>query len=122
MQTALAGCSFKLFQASLVPTPSTPVADYDAAEANYDTYAAVTVAAWNDPALAEGSGFAIQSPLAVWNTGATDPVVPNMIGGLYVVDAGGALRGTLIFDTPIPMQLAYQNIPVSITLLFPTGF
>lgn len=119
-QVVLVNSVLKLFKSSFTPSPSSPVADYDAAEADYDNYAAITIPAWNDPILAPGSGYMILSPLDQFEVGLTDPAVPNIIGGCYLVDAGGVLRNTVIFTQPIPMQLAGQGIPVTLTLFFPT--
>jgi hypothetical protein len=120
-QTAFAESILHLFQSSFVPTPSNILADYTAAEADYDSYAALTMTAWNTPILSPGSGFLIQSPEVQFSVGATDPTVGNVIGGCYLVDATGALRLTIIFASPIPMELAHQGIPINIIYLFPTG-
>lgn len=122
MQTALAASILHLFQSTFVPTPSNALADYTAAEADYDDYMALEMTAWLDPILAPGSGFMIQSPEVQFAVGDTDPVVGNVIGGCYLVDAAGKLRITVIFTQPIPMQIAYQGIPINLVYLFPTGF
>lgn len=120
LQTALALSVCHLFKSSFVPTPSDPLANYTAAEADYDAYAPKTMTAWNEPILSPGEGYMIVSPLVQFDVGVTDPVVGNVIGGCYLVDAAGKLRQTIIFTTPIPMQLAGQGIPVTITIQEPT--
>lgn len=120
-QTAFAASLLHLFQSTFMPDPSNVLADYTAAEATYDTYAAIEMTTWFDPILAPGSGFMINSPEVQFSTGDTDPVVTNLIGGCYLVDATGHLRITIIFTAAIPMQLAYQGIPINIVYLFPTG-
>lgn len=120
-QTVLALSVLHLFKSSFTPTPSNVKADYTAAEADYDTYAALTLTAWNNPILAPGSGYMIESPLVQFEVGLTDPVVGNVIGGCWLEDAAGNLRTTIIFTNPIPMQLAGQGIPISIVQVFATG-
>jgi hypothetical protein len=120
-QAAFADTMVHLFQSTFVPTPSNVLADYTAAEATYTGYMALAMTAWLDPILSPGSGFMIQSPEVQFSTGDTDPATPNLIGGCYLVDADGALRMTVIFASVIPMELAYQGIPLSFVYLFPTG-
>jgi hypothetical protein len=120
-QTAFAASLLHLFQSSFVPTPSNVLADYTAAEADYTGYEALEMTTWNAPILSPGSGFMIQSPEVQFSTGDTTPATGNLIGGCYLVDSTGALRITIIFASPIPMQLAYQGIPINIVYLFPTG-
>lgn len=120
MQTVLANSVLHLFKSDLVPDPSTPLADYTAAEADYTGYAAETMAAWNTPILAPGTGFMIGSPLVQFEVGST-PTTTNIIGGAYLVDAAGDLRMTIIFTAPIPMELDGQGIPINLVWLFPTG-
>jgi hypothetical protein len=120
-QTAFALSVLHLFKSTFVPDPSTPLAAYTTAEADYTGYTALVMIAWFPPILSPGSGFMIQSPEVQFTTGAADPTVPNIIGGCYLLDAGGAIRITIIFTAPIPMQLAHQGIPINIVYLFPTG-
>ena len=121
-QTALVNSVIHLFKASLSPNGSTPLADYTAAEADYDNYLPLTFAAWDDPILAPGSGYMIGSPLVQFEVGLTDPVTPNTIGGCWVEDAANKLRIAVIFDEPVPMQLAGQGLPINLVQLFPTNF
>lgn len=121
MQTALAASMMHLFQSTFVPTPSNVLADYTAAEATYDSYEAIEMTAWLAPILAPGTGFMIQSPEVQFSVGDTDPTTTNVIGGCYLVDAAGALRITVIFTAPFPMEAAYQGIPINLVYLFPTG-
>jgi hypothetical protein len=121
MQTALAAGILHLFKSTFVPEPATPLASYNTAEANYDAYAAIALTPWFNPILAPGTGYMIGSPEVQFEVGVTDPAVGNIIGGCYLVDAGGKLRLTVIFTEPIPMQLAGQGIPINLVWLFPTG-
>lgn len=119
-QTAYANSVAHLFKVPLVPTTSTTKAELTAAEADFDDYATKTFVAWNAPILAPGSGFEIVSPLVQW-TCAADQVVGNDIGGGWMEDAGGVVRMVWVYDTPLPMQLAFQGIPLSLIDFFPTG-
>jgi len=119
-QTAYALSVLHLFKSSFVPTPSNVLADYTAAEADYDNYSAETLTAWFDPLLAPGSGYMITSPLVQFETGVA-VTTPNLIGGCYLVDAAGKLRLVVIFTNPVPMQIPGQGIPISLIDLFPTG-
>ena len=120
-KTVYALSVLNLFKSSFIPNPSSVKADYVAAVADYTTYAEETLTAWLGPILAPGSGAMIESPLVLFDTGATDPATGNVIGGSWLEDAAGKLRMCVIFDTPLPMQLAYQGIPISLVELFPTG-
>lgn len=121
-QTAYVNSEVHLFKSDLVPVVGTPLADFVTNEADYDAYAAITIAAWTGPILAPGSGSEILSPAVLFEVGATDPVVGNTIGGFWLQDADGDIRMVGIFDPFLPMQLAYQAIPLNILDLFPTGF
>lgn len=122
MRTALASSVLHLFQSSLTPDPSTLLAAYTAAEATFDGYAAATITAWNAPILAPGTGYMIGSPLVqfAWEHDADD--VTNVIGGCYLVDSGGRIRLTVIFTSPIPMEMAGQGIPINLVWFFPTAY
>jgi len=120
-QAALVNSVLHLFQSPFVPTASSVLADFDDAEADYDTYAAETLAAWFDPILAPGSGYMIGSPLVQFEVGDTDPVTPNVIAGAYLTDQTGKLRWSVTFTETVPMQLAGQGIPLNLIFLFPTG-
>ena len=55
MQTALVNSVLHLFKSSFTPTPANVLADYTAAEADYDSYNPITIAAWQNPILATRS-------------------------------------------------------------------
>lgn len=121
MVTALAAGVLHLFQVPFTPSPSNPLADYTAAEADYDDYVALALTPWHDPILAPGSGYMIGSPLVQFIVSSASPAVGNLINGCYLVDAGGKNRLTIIFTDSIPMQIQGQGIPINIVWLFPTG-
>jgi hypothetical protein len=105
MRTVLASSVLHLFTDALNPDPSTPLE---------------TLTAWHPPILAPGTGYMIGSPLVQFEVGAT-PTTTNVIAGCYLVDAAGDLRMTVIFTSPVPMQLDGQGIPLNLVWLFPTG-
>lgn len=121
-QTVYVNSVMHLFKSSLTPTGSTTKAEFQAAEADYDDYAPITMAAWQEPILSPGSGYMIASPLVQFNVGVVDPVVGNVIGGWFMLDAAGTLRLAGTFENPIAMQLAGQGIPMNVYDLFPTNF
>jgi hypothetical protein len=121
-QAAYAATHIRLFKSSFTPSGVSPLADFVAAEADYDTYASIAMATWDTPILAPGSGYMIGSPLVQFAVGPTDPVVGNVIGGYFVVDSGGKLRIAGTFEAPIAMQVAGQGIPINLLVLFPTNF
>lgn len=120
-QTILALSVVHLFQSSFAPEPSNVLADYTAAEADFSGYAAETLTAWFDPILAPGSGYMIQSPWTQFAFDSTPGTPTNNIGGCYLLSAGGAIRLTVIFDQPIPMEVHGQGIGFNLTLFYPTG-
>jgi len=122
-QTAYISSVVSLFQSSIGPiSPSVTKAILEAAEADYDDYAPITITAWEGPILAPGSGYEIIAPLVLFEVGAVDPATPNSIGGFWLEDAAGVVRLVGIFDPALPMQTAGQGIPLNILDLFPTGF
>lgn len=120
MQTALAASSARLFQSSLTPDPSTLLAAYTAAIATFSGYASKTID-FNDPILAEGSGFMIQSEWIQWAFDPTPGTPTNEVKGVYLVDAGGDIRLTVIFDDLVPFQVDGQGLGINLTLVFLTG-
>ena len=121
-QTEYALSVVHLCKSSYTPTGSSTKTDLTANEADYDSYASITLTAWDGPILAPGTGYMILSPNALFEVGASDPVVGNTIGSFWVEDAGGVVRMVGIFETPLPMQLAGQGIPLSLVDIFPTGY
>lgn len=121
-QAALANSVVHLFKASLSPSPSTPLADYTAAEADFDGYTAQTITAFLNPSLAPGSGYQIQGPIQQFEWAHVSADVANSIAGAYLVDSTGVLIDVIIFTAPITMAGPDQAILVSFVELFPTGF
>ena len=120
LQTLLALSVIKLFKAGFIPTPANVVADYDAEEADYSTYAPETITAWLDPVAAIGGGYRITAPTEQFDL-ATTPAVGNMIGGYWVEEAGGDVVLVTIFDAPVAMTTAGNSIQVNPTVVVPVG-
>jgi hypothetical protein len=120
-RTQVAECVMHLFQASLLPTP-TPLTTLDAflaAEATFDGYAPATIASWAEPVLA-GTAFAIYAPTQTF-TWVFDTGVGNMIGGYFLVLAGGDLKSYTTFDPAESAAGQYQAIIRTPTILIPWG-
>lgn len=117
-----AGAVVRLFKSSFIPTGSSTKTEFVAAEANYDSYVAITIAAFLGPVLAPGSGFMILSPQILFLVGDTDPVVTNTIGGFWVEDSAGTVRMVGILDPSLPMEMAGQSVPLNLVDIFPTGY
>lgn len=120
-QTAMASSKLHLFKSSFTPSVSTTKAEFEENEADYTGYAEATITAWLAPILAPGAGFMVSSPTTQFTTGSSDPTVGNVIGGCWVEDSAGAVRLYVVFDQPVPMQLAYQGIPITLSNYFLTG-
>lgn len=120
-KTALANATLHLFKEGFSPSVNTALSEFTAEEADYTTYAAKTIAAWNDPALASVSGYNLTAPLQSFLLAAT-PADPNMIGGWFLVHSDGTtLIDFGIFDPPRPMQVADQTIQIVPIEFFPAG-
>lgn len=119
VRTALANCKLRLFKdgMGIVVGPSLTAAQLAAAEADYDGYAAITVAAMTAPLLNPLGGasistgsqqFAIAAPYAV----------TNVIGGGWLEDSTGALVMAWSYGEAKPLVGAGDGIPVEQILLY----
>lgn len=120
-QTALANATLHLLKEDISPSINTTLAEFVAAEADYDAYAAKAIAAWAEPSLASIAGYNVVGPLQTFQLAAT-PAVPNMIFGWFLVLADGT---TLIdygtFDPPRPLQMIDQAVSILPSEFFPAG-
>lgn len=117
-KTALANSVVSLFQNTITPTVLTTKAELEAAEADYDGYAAKTVTAWGDPFLGS-QGAAIQMPIQQFQpTGST---TPNLINGAWIETAGGVLVAIIVFPATVTMGSTSDAIPLSEILRFGSG-
>lgn len=115
LQTALAASVCHLFVDGFTPTPSDLLAAYSAVEADFSGYLEATID-FNDPILSEGVGYMIQSDWMQWAFDPTPGTPTNNVAGLYLVDAGGDLRLTIIFDELVPFQVDGQGLGLNLTL------
>jgi len=110
----LIASELRLYKAIAAPlSVSTILADLT--EADFDGYAAATIAAWNAAYLDPQGGASIQCGTQQFD------FVPglgtvNTILGFYVVTAGGDLLFVGEFEAPIPMNALGDSIPVNVTL------
>lgn len=105
LKTLLANAVYHLFNNSLTPNVATPLDEFTAAECVFSGYAAKTIATWNGPVLASGSGYMITAGQLLWIVTLADPQLIDIAKGCYLVTAGGVLRGYIVFDTPVNMQV-----------------
>lgn len=118
LKTALAGCELRLYKAGVVgPTFATSLAVLDENEADYDGYTAggVTVAAVGDPYEAGATGGVLVTVPSVQFNYVDAGGDPNEIGGAYLVDANGKLRGVAEFAEPVTMANNSNSIVVSMS-------
>lgn len=122
-QTILALSKVRLFQSSLVPTPSTTKTELVAAEADYDDYPAggEGITAFLAPILNPAGGASISAPTVQFDVTSAAPAVTNLIGGAWLEDAAGLVRLVMPFAAPVPMEVQGQGFPLNITIGFPTG-
>jgi len=109
-QTALVNSVCHLYQEGLAANPSTPLADYTTAEADFSGYEEITFAAWGAPILAPQPGYMIASPLAQFMFDSGEGEVGNNIQGVYLVSAAAALRMAVVFDELIPVEQDGQGV------------
>ena len=121
-QTLNALGTLHLYTDALTPTGSTTKAEFVAAEADFDDYAAITVTAWYDPILAGGAALLLTMPPQQFQQGASDPVVGNIIRGAYYLSAGGDILYATRFTQDVPIEVAHAGVPVEIVDIFATGF
>ncbi len=79
-----------LFQAGFNPTPTSNLAAFLDAEADFSGYAPITIAAWEDPFLL-GASWATSALAQYFRYDSGAGTVNNEIGGWFLVLAGGAL-------------------------------
>lgn len=115
-RTALALSPLKLFKSSFTPTPTSVVADFDAAEADFTGYASVALS-WSAVGLDANNEYQMISTRAFFQ--ATDAVTPNEIGGAWLELASGALYEYWVFDAPVDMSAALAFVGAVIRAEYP---
>lgn len=121
VRTLLAGCAVRLWQAGANPSFGVSLGEMVANEATFSGYPAggIEIAAWSNPILATGQGSAINGGLVTFeHSGGAET---NLIGGFFVVTAGGVLYIVGQFPEPVAMQVAGQGLPIALALGFPSG-
>jgi len=120
LQTELALSVVRLFKAGFVPEVTTVIADLEAEEADYTTYAPETITAWGEPYTSTSGGVQITAPGVQFSL-ATTPAVGNAIGGYWVEKAGGEVVVIRQFDLPVSMSVAFDGLVITPTIIFPNG-
>jgi len=110
VRTALAASKIRLFQSTLVADDLTDLATLEAAEADYDGYAEIALAAWG-AVYQSPLGAATQSPQVQFQP--TGSVVTNSIGGAWIETAGGIVIQIVKFDDPgVSMASADDQVTI----------
>lgn len=113
--TAVAGylhlAHLHLYQSPIGILPTTPLSDFTAAEATYNTYADQALV-WDVPGIADDGTVEVVAVPLIFRP--TDAVVPNVIYGCFITDTAGAVLYLFCeFDlAPLPMQSALEQIIV----------
>ena len=119
LKTALANSKIRLFKADagIILTNATTQAELVAGECDFTGYAAITVAAWNNPLLNPVGGAGIDSGLQQFAT-ANPYTVGNSVGGGWVETAGGVLVAAWNYDPARSCNGAGDGVPVDLILIF----
>lgn len=105
----LAGVKIHLYKTHLNPDPTTPLATFTAAEADYTGYAAQAVGTWGAPYIDIDGLAHVSAPSKQFQP--TDGVAPNVIYGAFITDTAGAvLIFYVVFDTPVSLLNALQAL------------
>lgn len=119
LQTALINSKLRLFKGgTIVDTPLTTLAALESIECDFDGYPAggITIAAFGDPiADAEGDTVLLPAPSKQFNWAHVADDVANDVGGAFVVDATGNLRGLVKFPEPVTLDDPLDGISVQYT-------
>ena len=119
-KAAMANCVMKCFQQGFSPTPNSTLADFLAAECDFDGYAPITIATWADPVLS-GVGWSIFAPTQVFRWEHDTDDVGNNVGGFWLTTSGGHLADYTVFDPAVAMTgpgMAVIKTPVQ---FYPAG-
>lgn len=118
-QSYLAASKLRLFTAGYTPGPNDTITDLAGVEATYSGYTAggIALTTWLAPALDPTGGASISSPQVqfAYVPPMSGPV-SNSIGGWFLVDTTGNLIADGLFDSPLPMGIAGDAIPISVKL------
>ncbi len=104
--TAWTTPELRLYQSAFSPGPDSVLADFDAAEADFDGYAAESLATFTPAGPDQDGGQTSPSNAAVFQK--TAGAATNTIGGAYLVgDPAGTpdLVEYFVFTPPLPMSI-----------------
>lgn len=124
VRTRLAASKLRLFKnTGYMPNVSSTLAEMTAIEADFSGYPAggATLTAWLAPLLNPLGGASIESGLVQFQVvppTPPDPIVPNVIGGWFVVDSTGALITAGNFPNGVSMVADGMGIPMNVQLVF----
>jgi hypothetical protein len=117
VKTALATSKVRLFKSSFAPTVNSTVAEFVAAECDFDGYPAtgIAVTAMLGPVNDPLGGSNILSPVCLFLWTLDTAGVTNMVGGFFHTTAAGALYAYQVYTNPVPMAAAGDSIAQVVT-------
>jgi len=111
----------RLFQSTFNPTDQNVEADFEAAEANFTGYAAVSIT-WAAPGIDPTDGATMYGTRGLFV--ASDAVAPNTIGGCWISTQTAAGPPAVnksgqycVFNPPVPMTTALAQLFVTPVML-----
>jgi hypothetical protein len=118
VRTALAAGKLRLTKSLVTISPSTVIGDLTAAEADYDGYVAITTTTFDAPYYDPVNGGATTiSGTKLFSYGPVgSPPVTNVVYNWWLEDTGGNLICAGTFDTPIPMTIVGDAVPLNVGL------
>jgi hypothetical protein len=119
-QTRNANSVLHLFKSGFLPSPTTTKAEFLAQECDFDGYSAATIAAWGAPVLL-GTAWATYAPTQTFRWALDTDAVGNLVGGYFLVTAGGDLMDYAIFDPPVPVTGPGQAVVTTPIQVTPAG-
>jgi hypothetical protein len=117
LKAALATSKLALYKAgNIVIGEETDLATMTGNEADFDGYTAggIAITAAGDPYVdQDGGGYLVTLPSVQFNFTKGTPNVSNQIGGAYVLDSAGKLRGVFPFPAPVRMATNEDSVVVA---------
>lgn len=121
LNTALANAVVHLYKDDgFTPTPTTALADFTTHEADFDGYAAETVATWPDQFVI-GTSWGNLDPVRFDFDSGAPLSGGNQVKGWYLVSAAGVLIAYGILSPSVAMQADGQVCFVNPAFLVPFG-
>lgn len=119
-----ANLKVRLFKSSMpLITKFTTLADLDEHQCAFSGYTpdGNTIAAFGEPfADPDTTDVMLVAPTTQFNfvTPEEDPPVTEAVGGFYLVDSGGDLRGAVRFEEPVNMATDSNSLPIVVARRF----